>query len=200
MPDENDTLEGRRRRGGALLSVVLAAFLLPVSGLATINYLVDPYQYFRLRSPDAPGFLEQARFQNPSLIRHLDYDTLLVGSSLSENFRPSYFDDAGWKFRPDDLAAHRTAITVKAILGDLDRIVAQFSYLLNKLSVLLAKFSVLLFEFCDPSPQELFPGRFHRPLHVELSRTLSDAKAPPLESSWRSCSQDSTGCVFYGLN
>jgi hypothetical protein len=58
--------------------------------LAGVNFIVDPLQIYR--RDDHPVFFKTMRYQIPGLVKHYDYDTILVGTSHSANFRPSDLD------------------------------------------------------------------------------------------------------------
>jgi hypothetical protein len=78
------------------------AFLFTVAAVlgtvALFNYVVDPLQFFRVYPWGRPFFFKDERFQNPGLARHYPYDTIIMGNSLSENFRPSFiWRAAGWR-------------------------------------------------------------------------------------------------------
>jgi hypothetical protein len=60
-------------------------------GPLLLTYLVDPLQVFRKASYKAL-FSANERYQNPGLIRHYPYDAVIVGTSMTENFRPSHVD------------------------------------------------------------------------------------------------------------
>lgn len=55
--------------------------------VAVLNWAVDPLQFYR-KAPYPPLLLEQKRYQLPGLAKHYDYDTVIVGTSVSENFHP----------------------------------------------------------------------------------------------------------------
>ncbi|MEN6462820.1 MAG: hypothetical protein ABFC94_15805 [Syntrophomonas sp.] len=61
--------------------------LLVVAGL---NYVVDPLQFYRKAVFYTPSFSTEQRYQNPGLARNYKYDTIILGSSMAENFVPSY--------------------------------------------------------------------------------------------------------------
>ncbi len=65
----------------AVLAVGLAALI------AWVNWRVDPLQFYRQASYP-PWFSQQARFQYPGLAKHADYDTLILGTSVSLGFDP----------------------------------------------------------------------------------------------------------------
>jgi hypothetical protein len=73
------------------LVAYLGFVILLVGAVASFNFVVDPFQFFRkpfLYQPAYfPGF---QRYQNVGLARHYSYDTVIIGSSVTENFYPSY--------------------------------------------------------------------------------------------------------------
>jgi hypothetical protein len=60
-------------------------------GPILLTYFIDPLQVFRKASYRAL-FSANERYQNPGLIRHYPYDAIILGTSMTENFRPSYVD------------------------------------------------------------------------------------------------------------
>ncbi|MBW4840414.1 MAG: copper amine oxidase N-terminal domain-containing protein [Paenibacillaceae bacterium] len=51
-------------------------------------YAVDPLQLYR-KASYSPLFTKQQRYQNPGLAKSYAYDTIILGSSMTENFVPS---------------------------------------------------------------------------------------------------------------
>ncbi len=71
---------------GALVLVALAVFL------------VDPFYHYHGAWFGMPVVLENAVYQTPGAARNLEYDSVIVGTSMTENFHTSWFDEAmGWK-------------------------------------------------------------------------------------------------------
>lgn len=65
---------------------LLAVLALGLAGaVALLNWLVDPLNFYR-RPQRAPFLSEQARYRNPGLARHADYDAVIVGTSVSLGF------------------------------------------------------------------------------------------------------------------
>ena len=64
---------------------ILLAILLFLSGIA---YIVDPFMQFRVR--DNAYFLEEW-YVSGGLIKNYDYDTLILGSSVTQNFDMDVF-------------------------------------------------------------------------------------------------------------
>lgn len=78
-------LERRRaRRYGAAL---LTSMGLLIAAIALVDYAVDPFQHYRRPTWYEPHFYRTLqRFINPGLARHYDYDTVITGSSMMENY------------------------------------------------------------------------------------------------------------------
>ncbi len=72
------------------LKLFTAAALAWSALLVGINFAVDPIQNYR-RDPD-PVFLKNMRYQVPGIIRQYEFDTIMVGTSHSANFRPPDLD------------------------------------------------------------------------------------------------------------
>ena len=73
------------------LVTFLGAVVLLLGTVAAFNFVVDPFQFFRkpllYRPAYFPGF---QRYQNVGLARNYHYDTVIIGSSVTENFYTSY--------------------------------------------------------------------------------------------------------------
>lgn len=63
-----------------------------VVGTGVINYLVDPLLQYRPPGPSARYDMNLQRQINPGRVRNLDFDTVMIGSSTTENFRQSEID------------------------------------------------------------------------------------------------------------
>lgn len=77
------------------LVTFLGTVVLFLGTVAVFNFVVDPFQFFRkpflYRPAYFPGF---QRYQNVGLARNYRYDTVIIGSSVTENFYPSYVNRA----------------------------------------------------------------------------------------------------------
>ncbi|QHW31098.1 hypothetical protein GZH47_09685 [Paenibacillus rhizovicinus] len=72
----------------ALLAVLFALLA------SLITYAVDPLQFYHKPFGYKPVFSSEQRYQNPGLALHYDYDTIIIGTSMTENFLPSEVDKA----------------------------------------------------------------------------------------------------------
>ena len=79
--------QSRYYLGWYALFVVAFGVLFPMS----IVYAIDPLQFFR-RAAYAPAFSTNERYQIPGLARNYDYDTVIAGTSMAQNFYLGYAD------------------------------------------------------------------------------------------------------------
>ena len=86
-----------RRQNLLAIYAALAGFLLPIAAVMAYNYRYDPYQYYRVWNGPYPVYTGVERYEIPGLAKHQDYDTIIVGTSRSQNFTPSMFKSSGWK-------------------------------------------------------------------------------------------------------
>ncbi len=56
--------------------------------IIVVNYIVDPYQQYR-KASFYTFLVKGERYINPGLIKHYEYDSLLVGTSMVANFKSS---------------------------------------------------------------------------------------------------------------
>lgn len=63
-----------------------------VGSIVLFNFIVDPLQFYRKATRLAPVFSREQRLQNPGLAKNYDYNTIILGTSMTENFLPSYVD------------------------------------------------------------------------------------------------------------
>lgn len=59
-----------------------------ITAFATFNGIVDPIQFYK-KSFYPPIYLDNQRYQNPGLIKNYPFDTIILGTSHTENFMPS---------------------------------------------------------------------------------------------------------------
>ena len=72
------------------LAGFFAALLSVLGTVAGINFVVDPFHYYRgVNFVNHVFFPRFQRFQNVGLARSFRYDTVIIGTSVTENFLPS---------------------------------------------------------------------------------------------------------------
>lgn len=84
-------------------------------GIATVAlvFCVDPFFHYHGAWFGLPAILDNAVYQTAGAARNLEYDSLIIGTSMTENFHASWFDELGWDTvklsysgaRTDDLKA-----------------------------------------------------------------------------------------------
>ena len=79
-----------------LFIITLAAFVVPIALLMAYNFRYDPYQYYRVSTEREPKYTGVERYENPGLALHQNYDTIIIGTSRSQNFVPGMFSAASW--------------------------------------------------------------------------------------------------------
>ena len=80
-----------KRKTWALLclSALIAAFSL----LSAVVIAVDPFQVYRKAQRYMPPIDNTTQvYANAGIVRHYDYDSAIVGTSVTENFRPTQLD------------------------------------------------------------------------------------------------------------
>jgi hypothetical protein len=80
--------------------LVFAAFaFLPLLIVGSINYTVDPFQYFRNSGTERFSNAMQ-RYQAPGIVRNYPFDSIVVGSSHIANIRNWMFDRPEFAVKP----------------------------------------------------------------------------------------------------
>lgn len=86
-------MEARKSRDDVkykiFITAALALALLPLWLVGWVNYIVDPLQFYHRARFYQPVFSEEQRFQNPGLAKNYSGDTIIIGSSMTENFVPA---------------------------------------------------------------------------------------------------------------
>jgi len=64
-----------------------------LTAMAIITVVVDPFFHYHKPISWIPYILNNQSYQNPGIVRHFEYDGLITGSSMTENFRTTEFHD-----------------------------------------------------------------------------------------------------------
>lgn len=73
------------RRYARALLIALVTF---AGAVAVVDYVVDPFQQYRKPTwYEARYYRPLQRYINPGMAKHYDYDTVVTGSSMMENYR-----------------------------------------------------------------------------------------------------------------
>ena len=78
----------------AWLALTLSLLFLLLGALAALVIAVDPFQIYRLASSYLPPIDNTTQvYSNAGIARSYAYDSAIVGTSVTENFRPSYMEE-----------------------------------------------------------------------------------------------------------
>lgn len=73
--------------------VYLLTFSLIIAGLYSFFiYKMDPLGYYHLKK-ESHYYSTNGRYQLPAFIKNLDYDTIIIGPSMSQNFKEQLLDE-----------------------------------------------------------------------------------------------------------
>lgn len=75
---------------------LLLTTIVVLTGIAALIYLIDPFLQYHLPFFGLNAVFNRGTqsYSNPGLAKNYDYESVVLGSSVSENFRASWFDDA----------------------------------------------------------------------------------------------------------
>ncbi len=76
----------RRAAAGLLLSALILCFL--AAGLVVV---VDPFFHYHKPLDGFPYLVDNQLSQNPGMASHMDYDSVILGSSMTVNFNTDWF-------------------------------------------------------------------------------------------------------------
>ena len=73
--------------------ITLAVCLIIIS---LFNWYVDPFYHYHKPLGSLKTYLYNQVYQTPGVAEHFTYDSAIVGSSMTENFRASWYEDMGY--------------------------------------------------------------------------------------------------------
>lgn len=74
------------------LKITIIGTLLLLIGFAGINIYVDPLFHYHAPTEGLEYPLWDERYMNDGIVRNFEYDGIITGTSMTENFKPSQFD------------------------------------------------------------------------------------------------------------
>lgn len=93
-PNKENNISEKRIKSWLTKLFVSITCVLVILAMAT--WIVDPFLYYRIN--DSNHYLLNARFCNKGIIKNYDYDTVIIGSSMIQNFSmQSLREKSGWK-------------------------------------------------------------------------------------------------------
>jgi len=88
MLQTNRSVPKRVRARRFCLSFVFYSIIVAVA-VALLTVWIDPLQFYHKATWYNARFSTEERYQNPGLAKNFDYDTIIIGTSMTENFVPS---------------------------------------------------------------------------------------------------------------
>ncbi|WP_054954700.1 copper amine oxidase N-terminal domain-containing protein [Paenibacillus dakarensis] len=79
----------RSSRAKALLFRFGILSIAMVAAIIALTAVLDPLQFYRKATWYKPFLSSDARYQNPGLAKNYDYDIIIIGTSMTQNFLPS---------------------------------------------------------------------------------------------------------------
>lgn len=73
------------------ISAAVAALLL--AGVMAAVIYVDPFFHYHAPLEDFPYLVDNQLSQNPGMARHMQYDSVILGSSMTVNFNTNWFEE-----------------------------------------------------------------------------------------------------------
>mgnify|MGYP001117475343 CR=1 FL=1 len=70
----------------------LLSFLLLLTGTGGLTAVIDPYFHYHKPLESFSYNIYNERYQNDGIVKHFDYDALITGTSMTENFKSSEMD------------------------------------------------------------------------------------------------------------
>lgn len=89
QPGRETKAEGREKRWFAGTLLLLTAAL---CGLAGLTAWVDPFFHYHKPQAGLAYPINNQRYMNDGILRHFDYEAVITGTSMTENFRASDFE------------------------------------------------------------------------------------------------------------
>lgn len=87
--------------------------------VAVLVFCIDPFYHYHDAWFGLPVVLENAVYQTPGAARNFTYDSVIIGTSMTENFHAKWFDEAlGWNTLKLSYSGARTD-DLQAILGQV---------------------------------------------------------------------------------
>lgn len=116
------------------VSIILGIVFIGLVIVASTVIYIDPFFHYHKPRPEFYYTLRNERYQNDGILKHFEYDSIITGTSMTQNFKTSEFDDlfnanaikvafAGAKFKEVNDAinvAYKSGKKVKYVVRSLD--------------------------------------------------------------------------------
>ena len=76
-----------------ILGVIVLVTLVFVAVISAFIMYYDPFFHYHVPSGGGKYIFDNEVYQNPGIARNFDYDSIIVGSSMTRPLSPSEFDE-----------------------------------------------------------------------------------------------------------
>jgi len=83
-----------RDAGKRAMRLFLAMSAAWAAVIILFTFVADPFLVYHRPTWYQPTFYSQERYMNQGLVRQFEYDTIIIGTSMTQNFRPSQVNEA----------------------------------------------------------------------------------------------------------
>lgn len=73
--------------------ILIVTLLVTLSLFSSVIVIIDPYFHYHKPLENLQYEIYNERYQNNGIVKNFDYDAIITGSSMTENFKTSEFDD-----------------------------------------------------------------------------------------------------------
>lgn len=138
-------------KGRSWLIWTVSGTMLIVGAIAALTYIIDPYFHFHKPTENISYRIYDERFVNDGILRNFDYDSIIIGTSMTQNFKTTEFEN---QFGGVAVKTPLAGAGFKEISNTLTR---AFEYNPNIKQVLWGIDYGYLMQPSDYSPYEDFP-------------------------------------------
>lgn len=96
MKEKNVQGEKQYKKGNPFKRAVMGFLVLTIAvaaGIAALVVYVDPFFHYHSPLPGFPYLVDNQLSQNPGMAAHMDYDSVILGSSMTVNFQTDWFNE-----------------------------------------------------------------------------------------------------------
>ena len=73
--------------------ILLTTIVILLIGLGGVIAIIDPFFHYHAPLAIMEYPLRNERYQNDGIVKHFQYDAIITGSSMTQNFKTSEFDE-----------------------------------------------------------------------------------------------------------
>lgn len=178
--------------------LTLAALLAAFSLLSAVVIAVDPFQIYHLAEDYIPPIDNTTQvYSNAGIVRHYEYDSAVVGTSVTENFRPSQMEEVlGGRFIK--LCSSAGTAYNHALLMNLAFDTHELSRIVYGLDVY--SFTGALDETGTAMPMYLYDKNPLNDVQYWLNRSVLGSFLPRCLRTWGQTQDDSLRDSMYAWN